>query len=99
LSYERDGLCKRRDADAKSAFDDTRLAADLPRKIEDRCLSLAKRTHPLETFDRCVSRLQCFEASHRADQLLQLAIVSFDDIVKILDLPMNCVLRTFALGL
>ncbi len=63
----------------------------------DRALTFAERTHHLQDLDRCVSRLQRLEAANRADQLLQLAVVNFDDIVQILDLSVHRFPWTFAL--
>ena len=58
------------------------------------CLTLAQRSHHLEALDRGVSGLQRLEPAHRADELLELAMVGLDDIVEVLHLP---VARVFAL--
>ena len=84
-------------AEAKSALDEAGLTWDVTRDVEGRCLSLAERTHHLEALDRRVSRPQRLEASDRPDQLLQLAVVSFDDVVQVLDLSVLRLLRTPAL--
>ena len=61
----------------------------------DACRLPTDRRH-LETLDRGVGRLQRFEAPDRADQLLELAVVSLDDVVQILDLSMQRRLRASA---
>ena len=48
-----------------------------------------QRTHHLETLDRGIGRLQHLEAPDRPGQLLQLAVVGFDDVVQVFDLPMQ----------
>jgi hypothetical protein len=40
VTYACDCLRKRRGADAERSFDDARLAADVARDVEDRCLTL-----------------------------------------------------------
>ena len=99
LVDEGDGLCERTRTEAESAFHDTRLAADVLGKVEDRRLTFSQRTHYFKSRDGRVGGLQRLETSHRADQLLQLAMIGFDDVVQILDLSMHRVLRSFAFGL
>jgi len=55
-------------------------------------------THHLISHDGRVFGLPHFEAPHRTDQLLQLAMIGFDDIVRIPALPMHCLFRTSAFG-
>jgi hypothetical protein len=58
-----------------------------------------QRTHHLKPPDCRIHGLQRFETSHWANQLLQLTVISLDDIVQILDLSMHRVLSAFASGL
>jgi hypothetical protein len=60
-------------------------------------LAFAERAHHLEALDRCIRRLQLLEASDRTNQLLQLAVVSLDDIVQVLDLSVQRFRGTLAL--
>jgi len=83
----------------RGALDQTRLANDVAREVEDRRLTLAQRTHHLKALDRRIGRLHRFETPHRPDQLLELAMVGLDDVVQILDLPVLGVLGTLAFGL
>ena len=83
--------------ETEGALDEARLTANVTGHGEDRGLAFAERTHHLEAFDRCIGRLQGLEASNRADQLLQLAVIGLDNVVEILHLPMLRVLRTLAL--
>ena len=85
---------KRRD---RRRADEARLTANVTGDVEDCRLTFAERAHHLEAFDRRIGRLQRLEASDRADQLLQLAMIGLDNVVEILHLPMLCVLRTLAL--
>ena len=55
--------------------------------------SCRAKTHHLEALDRGVSGLQRLEPAHRADELLELAMVGLDDIVEVLHLPVPRVLR------
>jgi hypothetical protein len=64
--------------------------SDVAREVEDRRLALVERTHHLKALDRRVGRLHRFETAHRPNQLLELAVVGFDDVVQILDLPVLC---------
>jgi len=96
---ELDGLSQSRGTETEGAFDDASLAADVAREIEGCCLCFVERAHHCETLDCRVSRLQCFEASDRPDQLLQLAVVCLDNVVQILDLAMLRRLGTSALPL
>ena len=73
-------------ADSKSALDNAGLAQHVAREVEDRRLPFAQRPHHLKALDCRTGRLQRLETPHRADQLLQLAVVSLDDIVQVLDL-------------
>ena len=66
-------------ADSKSALDNAGLAPHVAREVEDRRLPFAQRPHHLKALDCRIGRLQRLEAPHRADQLLQLAVVSLDD--------------------
>ena len=50
---------------------------------ESLSLALASRAHDLEALDRGVGCLQCLEATDRTDELLELAVVSLDDIAAV----------------
>ena len=88
------GQC--RGAKAKSSLDDAGFTTNVVCDVEGGCLSFTKCAHHLEALDRRIGRLQSLEAADRADQLLQLAVVSLDDVVQILDLSMQRFLWTFA---
>src|SRR4051794_37589526 len=62
--------------------------------VEDCRLVFAERAHHLKAFDCRIGGLQPLEASDRADQLLQLAVIGLDNVVETLHLPMLRVLRT-----
>jgi hypothetical protein len=91
-----DHLGEGRGVKTEGALDNAGCAANVTRDVEGRCLSLAKRPHHLEALDRCISRLQRFEAADRPNQLLELAVVSLDDVVQILDMSMQRRIRAFA---
>ena len=55
--------------------------------------------HDLESFDRGIGGFNGLEAAHRLDQLLQLAVSRFDDVVEILDVPVDHLLGQLALHL
>src|SRR5208337_2679003 len=97
LAEQFDCLSQNGGAETEGALDDAGLASDVTRDIEGRCLSFAERVHHFEAFDRCVGRLQRLEASDRSDQLLQLPMVRFNDVVHIFDLPVQRLLGTSAL--
>ena len=98
LADKLDRLGQDRGAETEGALDDAGLAADVTRDVEGRRLSLAERAHHLEALDRCVGSLQRLEASDRSDQLLQLSVVSLDDVVQVLDLSMQRLLPTLAVS-
>lgn len=58
-----------------------------------------ERAHDLEALDRGVGRPERLEAPDRPDELLQLAVVGLNDIVQLLGLPVDGVLRALALRL
>ena len=47
------------------------------------CLEATDRTDDLEALDHGVGCLQCLEATDRTDELLELAVVSLDDIAAV----------------
>jgi hypothetical protein len=98
LTDQLDGFAQRAGAETAGALDQARLANDVTRKVEDRRLAFAQRTHHLKALDRRGGRLHRFETAHRPDQLLELAVVGLDDVVQILDLSVLCVPRAFAFG-
>ena len=93
---ELDYFSQCRGAKAKSSLDDAGFTTNVVCDVEGGCLSFTKCAHHLEALDRRIGRLQRLEAADRADQLLQLAVVSLDDVVQILDLSMQRFLWTFA---
>ena len=78
LTDELHGFGRCRGAETEGALDEGRLTANVAGDVEDRRLTLAQRAHHLEAFDRRIGRLQRLEASDRADQLLQLAVIGLD---------------------
>ena len=86
---ELDYFSQCRGAKAKSSLDDAGFTTNVVCDVEGGCLSFTKCAHHLEALDRRIGRLQRLEAADRADQLLQLAVVSLDDVVQILDLSMQ----------
>ncbi len=99
FTNECDGVRERTCTDAKRSFANACLAMGVLRDVEDRRLALAQCAHHLKPPDGRVGGLQRFETPHRTYQLLQFAMVGFDDVVQILDLSMHRFFRTFALGL
>ena len=93
------GLSQSARSHAEGPLDDPRLADDAALEGKSPSLTLAQRPHDLEALDRGVGCLHRLEAAHGADQLLELAVVSLDDVVEVLHLPMPRLFRAFALGL
>ena len=54
---------------------------DVAGHVEYPRLALAQGSHDLEALDRRVGRLHRLEASYRADQNLEFAVIGFDDVV------------------
>jgi hypothetical protein len=61
--------------ETEGALDKARFTANIAGDVEDCRLVFAERAHHLEAFDCRIGRLQRLEASDRADQLLQLAVI------------------------
>ena len=59
-------------------------------------LSFFKHPHELETFDGGVGCFHRFKAPHRVYQALELAMISFDNIVQVFDLSVHGVRRTLS---
>src|SRR5215213_779156 len=97
LADELHGFGQCGDTETEGALDEARLSLNVVGNIEERRLVFAERAHHLEAFDCRIGGLQRLEASDRADQLLQLAVIGLDDVVEIFHLPMLRVLRTLAL--
>jgi hypothetical protein len=76
-------------ANAEAPRPKARFTANVAGDVEDRRLAFAQRAHYLEAFDRRIGRLHSLEASDRADQLLQLAVIGLDNVVEILHLPIS----------
>src|SRR3984957_14243639 len=97
LAEDLDGFGQDACTETEGALDQAYLAADIAREVERSGLAFAQRTHDLEALDRGIGRLQSLEATDRADQLLQLAMVRLDHVVQVLGLSMDGVLRAFTL--
>lgn len=52
-------------------------------------LALSQHVHDLKTLDRGISGLQRFEAANRSDPLFEFAVIDFDHIIQIFDLPVQ----------
>ena len=76
-------------AKTEGVLNDAGLAAYVTCDVEGCGLAFSQRAHHLEAFDRRVGRLQRLEALDPPDQLLELAVVRFDDVVQVFDLSMD----------
>jgi hypothetical protein len=83
--------------DVELPLDETHFSHDATAILEERGLAFAQGVHDLEALDRGVGGLHGFEATHRLDQLFQLAVIGLDDVVEIFDLPVNHLLGQLAL--
>jgi hypothetical protein len=70
-------------SETKSPLNHPSLADDTTLEIETTALAFLQSTHDFEPLDRGVGRLHRSEATNRADQQLQLAVVGFNDIVEV----------------
>lgn len=82
--------------DVELSLDQTHFSHDTAAILEDGRLTFAKGVHDLESLDRRIRRLQSLESTHWLDQLFQLAVISFDHVVEMFDLPMQRLLRQLA---
>lgn len=56
-------------------------------EVEWLCLAFAQRAHHFNSFYRGVSRLNRFKSQRGADYPFQLAMIAFDNVVPVLNLP------------
>ena len=73
--------------ESERALDDACLTTHVSCDVEHGRLALMQGRHHLEALDRRIAGFQRLEASHRPDQLLERAMVSLDETVQILNLP------------
>jgi len=81
------GLCHDARSNAEDTFDHALFTDGVAGQVEGQGLPFSQGAHDLKSLDRGIGRFHRLKPAHRFDQLFQIAVVGFDDVVEILDLP------------
>ena len=82
--------------DTELPFNEPNFSCEALAQFPNVHLSFLEHPHELETFDGGVGCFHRFKAPHRVYQAFEFAMISFDNIVQVFDLPVHGIRQTLS---